>query len=148
MMGKDIRWHQRFSNYNKALAQLEKAVRLSKERELSDLEQQGIIQAFEYTHELAWNTMKDYFEYQGDSSIKGSRDATRAAFKAEIITNGEDWMDMIRSRNKTSHTYNQETADEIYEAIVDHYFEVFKQFQQKMEGIRSGEQGEIFSEEL
>ena len=147
-MGKDIRWHQRFSNYNKALAQLEKAVRLSKERELSDLEQQGIIQAFEYTHELAWNTMKDYFEYQGDSSIKGSRDATRAAFKAEIITNGEDWMDMIRSRNKTSHTYNQETADEIYEAIVDHYFEVFKQFQQKMEGIRSGEQGEIFSEEL
>lgn len=147
-MKKDIRWQQRFSNYNKALAQLEKAVKLSKERELSDLEQQGIIQAFEYTHELAWNTMKDYFEYQGDRSIKGSRDATRAAFKAEIITNGEDWMDMIRSRNKTSHTYNQETADEIYEAIVDHYFEAFKQFQQKMEGIRSGEQGEIFSEEL
>ncbi|MCO6489555.1 MAG: nucleotidyltransferase substrate binding protein [Phaeodactylibacter sp.] len=147
-MGKDIRWQQRFSNYNKALAQLEKAVKLSKERELSDLEQQGIIQAFEYTHELAWNTMKDYFEYQGDSSIKGSRDATRAAFKAEIITNGEVWMDMIRSRNKTSHTYNQETADEIYEAILDHYYEAFKQFQQKMEGIRSGEQGEIFNEEL
>ena len=147
-MKKDIRWHQRFSNYNKALAQLAKAVKLSKERALSDLEQQGIIQAFEYTHELAWNTMKDYFEYQGDSSIKGSRDATRAAFKAEIITNGEDWMDMIRSRNKTNHTYNQETADEIYKAIVDHYYEAFKQFQQKMEGIRSGEQGEIFSEEL
>ncbi|MCB0615522.1 MAG: nucleotidyltransferase substrate binding protein [Lewinellaceae bacterium] len=84
----------------------------------------------------------------GDSSIEGSRDVTRAAFKAEIITNGEDWMDMIRSRNKTNHTYNQETADEIYKAIVDHYYEAFKQFQQKMEGIRSGEQGEIFSEEL
>ena len=147
-MKKEIRWQQRFSNYNKALAQLEKAVKLSKERELSDLEQQGIIQAFEYTHELAWNTMKDYFEYQGDSSINGSRDATRAAFKAEIITNGEDWMDMIRSRNKTSHTYNQETADEIYKAIVDHYFEAFKKKKKKMEGIRSGEQGEIFSEEL
>ena len=147
-MEKDIRWQQRFSNFNKAFAQLEKAVKLSKERQLSDLEQQGIIQSFEYTHELAWNTMKDYFEYQGDSSIKGSRDATRAAFKTGIITNGEDWMDMIRSRNKSSHTYNQETADEIFEAIQDHYYEAFKQFQRKMESIRSGEQGEIFSEEL
>lgn len=147
-MKKDIRWQQRFSNYNKALGQLEKAVHLSKERELSDLEQQGIIQAFEYTHELAWNTMKDYFEYQGDSSIRGSRDATRAAFKAEMITNGEDWMDMIRSRNKTSDTYNQETADEIFKAIVDHYYVAFKQFQQKMEEIKRGEQGEIFSTEL
>lgn len=142
-MEKDIRWQQRLSNYNKAFAQLEKAVKLSRERKLSDLEQQGIIQAFEYTHELAWNTMKDYFEYQGDSSIKGSRDATRAAFKVEIITNGEEWMDMIRSRNKTSHTYNQETADEIFNAIVDHYYKAFKQFQQKMKEIKSGEQGEI-----
>lgn len=148
MVNEDIRWHQRFSNFNKALAQLGKAVKLSEERRLSELEQQGIIQSFEYTHELAWNTLKDYFEYQGDSSIKGSRDATRAAFKADIITNGEDWMDMIRSRNKSSHTYNQETADEIYEAIVDHYYKAFKQFQRKMEGIRSGEQGEIFSKEL
>lgn len=147
-MEKDIRWQQRFLNFNKALAQLEKAVKLSKERALSDLEQQGIIQSFEYTHELAWNTMKDYFEYQGDSSIKGSRDATRAAFKAEIITNGEDWMDMIRSRNKSTHTYNQETADEIYEAIVGHYYEAFRQFQRKMEDMLSGEKGEIFSEEL
>ena len=147
-MRKDIRWQQRLSNYNKALAQLEEAVKLSKERKLSDLEQQGIIQAFEYTHELAWNTMKDYFEYQGDSSIKGSRDATRAAFKAKIITNGEEWMDMIRSRSKTSHTYNQETADEIFNAIVDYYYRAFKQFQQKMKEIESGERGETFSKEL
>lgn len=147
-MRKDIRWQQRLSNYNKALAQLEEAVKLSKERKLSDLEQQGIIQAFEYTHELAWNTMKDYFEYQGDSSIKGFRDATRAAFKAKIITNGEEWMDMIRSRSKTSHTYNQETADEIFNAIVDYYYRAFKQFQQKMEEIENSERGETFSKEL
>jgi nucleotidyltransferase substrate binding protein (TIGR01987 family) len=148
MNDKDIRWHQRFSNFNKAFAQLEMAVKLSKERALSDLEQQGVIQSFEYTHELAWNTIKDYFQYQGDSSIKGSRDATRAAFKAGIIINGEDWMDMIGSRNKTSHTYNKETADEIFEAIVNHYYEAFKQFQQKMKDIWSGEQGEIFTERL
>lgn len=148
MSNEDIRWHQRFSNFNKALAQLENAVVLSKERALSDLEKQGVIQSFEYTHELAWNTMKDYFEYQGDASIKGSRDATRAAYKFTLITNGEDWMDMIRSRNKTSHTYNKETAEEIFSAIVGDYYRAFKQFQRKMEEIRSGEQDEIFTEEL
>ncbi len=148
MSNQDIRWRQRFSNFNKALAQLEKAVKLSEKRSLTELEQQGIIQSFEYTHELAWNTMKDYFEYQGDSSIKGLRDATRAAFKVDIISNGDHWMDMIRSRNKTSHTYNKETADEIYEAIVGAYYHAFKKFQAKMENLRSSEQDKIFSAEL
>jgi len=84
-MGEDIRWLQRFSNYKKALSQLEKAVDLSNERELSDLEKQGLIQGFEFTHELAWNTFKDYLVYQGDGSLKGSRDATRSAFQLVSI---------------------------------------------------------------
>ena len=57
----DIRWQQRFSNFQKALEQLEKAINLSEERELSNLEKQGLIQAFEFTHELSWNVMKDFF---------------------------------------------------------------------------------------
>jgi nucleotidyltransferase substrate binding protein (TIGR01987 family) len=71
----DIRWKQRFSNYTNALEQLQEAVDLSCERELSMLEKQGLIQAFEYTHELAWNVMKDFLEYQGNQNVKGSRDA-------------------------------------------------------------------------
>lgn len=76
----DTRWEQRFANYQKALHQLRMAVKLSVERGLSDLEVQGMIQAFEYTQELAWNVMKDYLEYQGVFSIVGSRDAIREAF--------------------------------------------------------------------
>nr|WP_232424788.1 nucleotidyltransferase substrate binding protein [Algoriphagus resistens] len=79
-MEQDIRWHQRLENYSKAFGQLEKAVSLSKKCELSDLEEQGLIQAFEFTHELSWNLLKDYLIFQGNSSITGSRDATRGPF--------------------------------------------------------------------
>lgn len=122
---KEVRWHQRFSNYKKALTQLTDAVELAQERELSELEQQGLIQAFEYTHELAWNTIKDFLEYRGTSDIFGSRDATRAAFNLGLIKEGAIWMDMIQSRNKTSHTYDEETANEIASAIVENYFAEF-----------------------
>ena len=106
-MTQDIRWHQRLSNYIKALDRLNKAVDLASKRALSELEQQGLIQSFEFTHELAWKVMKDYFYYQGNVEIRGSRDATREAFSFNIISNGEIWMDMIISRNKTSHTYDE-----------------------------------------
>lgn len=133
MQQEDIRWLQRFSNFKKAYAQLEKAVNLSKERPLSELEGQGLIQAFEFTHELAWNVMKDYFEYQGNPNLAGSRDATREAFRMNLIENGDDWMEMIKSRNKTSHTYNEEVALEITDKIINEYTPLFEIFYQKME---------------
>src|ERR1700720_3970323 len=104
-MGEDIRWLQRLSSYHKALNQLEEAVELSKKRTLSKLEKQGLIQCFEYTHELAWKTLKDFLESQAIVEVFGSRDAIREAFKLEIITNGEVWMSMIKSRNQTFHMY-------------------------------------------
>ena len=85
MSGIDVRWEQRLDNYGKALAQLQSAVALSQTRALSELEQQGLIQAFEFTHELAWNVMKDYFFDQGASQITGSRDATRQAFSTGLV---------------------------------------------------------------
>lgn len=136
---KDIRWHQRLSNYNKALVQLNKAFELSKERELTELEQQGLIQSFEFTHELAWNVMKDFFYNQGNAEIYGSRDATREAFKFGLITNGEVWMDMIISRNKTTHTYDEETASKIVQNILRDYVILFKAFSKKMQEIKEGE---------
>ena len=120
-MNNGIRWQQRFSNYNKALQQLGNAVALSGERELSDLEKQGMIQTFEYTHELAWTTLKDFFEYKGQKDIYGSSDASRKAFQFGVVEDGEGWMDMIQSRNKTSHTYNRETAEEIVTAVTASY---------------------------
>ncbi len=144
MSKKDIRWVQRLSNFNMAFIRLEDAVRQAKDRKLSDLEEQGLIKAFEFTHELAWNVMKDYFEYQGIAGITGSRDAIREAFNTGLIEDGQTWMDTIKSRNETAHTYNQEVAEEISENIIYKYFEIFSAFREKMEEIRSGEQGGIF----
>lgn len=134
----DIRWKQRLNNFSRALIQLENAVKLAEERKLSDLEKQGLIQAFEFTHELSWNVMKDYFEYQGAADlITGSRDATKEAFNKGIIHKGEEWMDMIKSRNKTSHTYDLNVADSIVEKILNSYFSQFKNFEQKMTELAS-----------
>jgi nucleotidyltransferase substrate binding protein (TIGR01987 family) len=128
-METDIRWKQRLSNYKNALSQLKKFI--DKEH-LNELEEQGLIQAFEFTHELAWNLMKDYFEYQGNTNITGSRDAIREAFNKGLIEDGEGWMEMIASRNKSSHTYNESIVKEIREKIFKSYFNLFNDFQNKM----------------
>lgn len=155
-MNQDIRWHQRFSNYLKALLKLEQAIEYlnnvlnddelnrknseDSEYVLDEIIKEGLIQRFEYTHELAWNVMKDYAEYQGNNTVGGSRDATREALQLKIIENGEVWMDMIQSRNKTTHTYNESTANEIYKKVIDDYFPLFLAFRTRMEEKRSAEQ--------
>lgn len=127
MNSQDIRWIQRFKHFTKALLQLEQAVELSRTRALSDLEKQGLIQAFEYTHELAWKTLKDFLEDKGVYNLYGSRDSTREAFKRGLIDDGEVWMDMIKSRNLSLQTYNQEIADAIAGRIVERYVTAFQQ---------------------
>ncbi len=133
MTHQDIRWQQRFANYKKALQQLQSAVELRHQRTLSNLEKQGVIQAFEFTHELAWNVLKDYLQDQGNQNIKGSKDATREAFKVELIADGEPWMAMIQSRNISSHTYNEHIAEALVEAIVEQYFPLLVALQTEME---------------
>ena len=136
-MNTKIRWQQRFTNFSKALRQLELAVELSKERPLSNLEEQGLIQAFEFTHELAWNVLKDYFAFQGNPDITGSRDASREAFRRGLIEDGEGWMEMIKSRNQSSHTYNQEIAEGIAEKIANSYISLFLDLEVKMNQLKN-----------
>jgi nucleotidyltransferase substrate binding protein (TIGR01987 family) len=121
----DIRWMQRFETYKRVLLKLNEAVQLANSRGLTELEKQGLIQSFEYTHELAWNLMKDYLSYQGIQDIVGSRDASRHAFNKGLVMEGEIWMEMIKSRNLTSHTYSQDIADNIVEKIKSHYIDAF-----------------------
>ncbi len=132
MVDKDIRWLQRLSNFEKAYRQLDEAVALSQTRALSELEKQGVIQAFEYNYELAWNVIRDYFRWQGNSGITGSRDAIREAFANGLIDEGEQWMQMLKDRNRTSHTYNEETAREMLKNILELYHPLFSGFQQRM----------------
>ena len=131
-MQNDIRWKQRFYNYQKALVQLTKFI---EKGELSELEEQGIIKAFEYTYELAWNVIKDYYEEQGEVSIQGSRDALRLAFQRGLIADGDNWMKMIKSRIASVHTYNLEIAQQINQDIHDIYFQLFIELKEKMESL-------------
>ena len=127
----DIRWKQRFSNYLRAFQTLVEAVALAQTRELSKLEQQGLIQGFEFTHELAWNVLKDYLEDKGIIGLIGSKDATRAAFKNGLIEQGDDWMKMIQARNLTVHTYNSETAQKIVDDILERFYPAFDSMARK-----------------
>ena len=135
MLTPDIRWQQRLANYSKALDRLNEAVQLAQQRPLSELEKQGLIQAFEFTHELAWNVMKDYFVYQGNNNITGSRDAIREAFKQGLVSDGEGWMETIKSQNQTSNTYNQTVADDIAKKVCESYHTLFNAFHKRMQNL-------------
>ena len=128
MNAQDIRWVQRFSNYQRALRRLEQAVELATDRELSDLEKDGVIHAFKYTFQLVSTTLQDYLKEQSEE-IHGPRDAFQLAFNRDIIENGQIWMDMIDSRKESIHTYNEDTAEKIYRKIVDIYFVEFMAFE-------------------
>lgn len=132
-MEQDVRWKQRFENYEKALSQLTKFI---EKGDLNELELQGIIQSFEYTYELAWNVMKDFLKFKGNQNVFGSRDAITESFKNGIITDGEGWMNMFKDRNQTSHTYNEEVVNEIYQNILKNYFQLFVDFKTKMQSIQ------------
>lgn len=139
MTNQDVRWIQRYQHFCKAFAQLEKAILLASQRPLTELEEQGLIQAFEYTHELAWNVLKDFLEERGAARLYGSKDSTREAFKRGLIEKGEVWMDMIRKRNLSSHTYNLDTAREIVSAVREQYYPELKLLLNRLKSLIEGE---------
>ncbi len=131
-MTQDIRWQQRFQNYEKAFAQLTEFI---EKGNLNKFEEQGLIKSFEYTHELAWNVMKDFLTEEGIKDVFGSKSATKQAFNKGLIQSGQIWMDMIESRNQSVHTYNQETADRIANNIVYNYYTLLTAFRDKMKSL-------------
>lgn len=132
----DIRWMQRFDSFVRALSQLEEACALAASRPLTRLEEQGLIQAFEFTHELAWKTLKDFLESRGARDLYGSKDTTREAFRSGLVNDGDTWMDMIASRNLTSHTYDEGTASRISARILGSYCGEFKSLRAAMERLK------------
>ena len=133
MINTDIRWKQRLYNYKRAHLQLQNGVALMRQRELSNLEKQGLVQAFEFTYELAWKMLKEYLSWQGIKEITGSRDAIREAFAHELIDDGEAWMNMLVDRNQTSHTYNEATVEEILTNIDQRYAKQFFVLREKFD---------------
>ena len=116
----DIRWKQRFENFNKAFNQLKE---FTEQPELNKFEKQGLIQCFEYTFELAWKVLKDYLEFDG-FEVKTPRKAIQTAFHIDLIKNGHIWIDALQKRNLMAHTYDEETADKAEKLIKTDYFKV------------------------
>jgi len=141
MENKDIRWQQRFENYRKVLTRLRQAVQIlsfgeNRDDAIDYLLKEGLIQRFEYTHELAWKVMKDYAEYQGYTDIRGSRDAFRLALQMGIIDDAR-WMESIADRNLTSHNYDEEIAQDVYDAIMTKYYPLLIKFEETMMSLLS-----------
>ncbi len=134
MTNQDIRWKQRFSNFNKAFKQLERFVAVEN---LNELEKQGLIKAFEYTYELSWKTLQDILIEKGYLGILGPKPVIEQSFRDGYIQDGNGWMRMHKSRNLTSHTYDEQTAEEIIHNIRIEYFFLFENLKDKLENEQS-----------
>ena len=131
----NIRWRQRLATFQRALGRLEEVVTLQRQRQLSPLEKDGMIQRFEYTQELAWKVLKNYIEYQGGERLAGSRDTIRQAFALGIITNADPWFDMLESRNETSHVYDEDTENDVIDKITMTYLPIMMELKKRMSSI-------------
>jgi nucleotidyltransferase substrate binding protein (TIGR01987 family) len=121
------RWLYRFDNFKRAFLLLQEGMEIKRTKELSPLEREGIIQRFEYTWELSWKTLKDYLEAEGIVFEKITpASVLRSALEANIINNGDMWMNALDSSNKMSHTYDIKTFESVVQDIHHHYFELFK----------------------
>ncbi|MBN6069261.1 nucleotidyltransferase substrate binding protein [Aggregatibacter actinomycetemcomitans] len=132
MQQDDVRWKQRFENYKRALNQLETALHEYADTNL-DIIKEGIIQRFEFTHELAWKLMQDILQAEGVVDILGSRTATRMAFNRGLIQQGDIWLEMVKSRNITVHTYDEKILAQEFSKIMTLYLPLFLQFKQRVE---------------
>jgi nucleotidyltransferase substrate binding protein (TIGR01987 family) len=124
----DVRWKQRFENFEKAYRLFREIFVDGNPQELSDLEQTGGVQRFEFTFELAWKTLKDYLIHQGVGTDElTARPTIKEGFAARILTDGKTWIDMLETRNKLAHTYDEQTFRHEIKRIVTHYPPAFEQ---------------------
>ena len=127
-MARDIRWKQRFQNFDRAVMLLREPLERGIET-LSDLEKEGTIQRFEFALELAWKTLKDYLEYEGHVVQPVTpRSVIKEAFAAKILPDGQVWIDMLDHRNVLSHTYDAATFEQAVLAIHDRYHSAIERY--------------------
>ncbi|MBW8349603.1 nucleotidyltransferase substrate binding protein [Bacillus sp. IITD106] len=125
---KDIRWRQRFENFEKSYKLLEKYAKVEFK---SEIEKAGIIQFFKMTFELAWKVQKDYLESEG-FNVKSPRETIKQAFQIGLIENGHEWMDALSKRNLTTHTYDEAFADKFVKEIQQEFYPIFKSLYEKL----------------
>jgi nucleotidyltransferase substrate binding protein (TIGR01987 family) len=124
----DIRWQQRFQNFEKALLSLNG---IQGDRVFSDIEIDGFIQRFEITFELAWKVLQDYFYEQGYTEYKEPKKVLTKAFQDGLFEEGELWLSMLEDRNILTHVYDYNKSREVFEHIKNQYFHLLNQFYER-----------------
>ncbi len=124
-MNNELRWKQRFQNFEKAFLLLDDVIDTDL-NDFSQLEKEGLVQRFEKLIELSWKVLKDYLENQGNDDVENGKKAIRQAFVDGIITNAEEWMETLPKRNLTSHTYNEDILKETVEYIQDKFYPIVR----------------------
>ncbi len=126
------RWQQRLQNYKKSIINLEETIQYINQNGINKIYTMALIQAFEICFELAWKTMKDYLEYNGIKT-ETPREAIKSAFSSNLINDGQNWIEMMEARNKTSHTYKETFANELANDILKTYSVLLKSFETTMD---------------
>ncbi len=124
---RDIRWLQRYDNFHRACGRLNSVTDAHELSALTELEQEGLIQRFEYTFELAWKTMQDLLEYKGYEFVKGPNGTIRMALEDRLVTDHDGWRRMARARTMSAHTYDGEEVETIVEDIFRVYAALLSQ---------------------
>lgn len=127
IISQDIRWKQRFQNYEKAFKRLSHAIEVVKSAPDDDLLQSGLVQTYEYTFELAWKTLKDYLTLEG-FEVRSPRETIRQGFQSGYIMNGEDWLQTLADRNLTTYIYDDEIIAQVLSDIFERYFFLLQDF--------------------
>ncbi len=132
------RWIERLTTFKNAIARLCEIIDIYKQRPLNSFENDSLIKRFEFTYEMAWKLMMSYEKENGITELMGSKDVVRRAFAMSLIENGETWLEMIDDRNKTSHLYDEEMAEDVIDDIVHTYYPLFLELRNKMDVLANG----------
>lgn len=131
---KDVRWKQRFQNYEKAYLSLMESAKALADEPDNRFIQDSLIQRYEYTIELAWKTLKDYLEELGFVGVTSPKKVVRKAYQENIITEADKWMNALNDRNRTSHAYEEAMANAVATAIVENHIALFRDLYMALEG--------------
>ena len=134
-MNNDQRWRQRFQNFSNAYQTFCRVLERYDKNQEDEVTQLALVQAFEFTFELAWKTMKDYLENKGYDQAKNSKQTIRTAFQAELISDAETWMGAIEKRNLASHAYNSVILGETIAFIHKEFYPIVKKLHEDLKNI-------------
>ena len=101
--------------------------------DLSELEQEGLVQRFEYTFELSWKVMQDLLIFKGYEFMLGPNGTLKMAFEDGLISDHDGWRQMTKSRNMLILVYDEEEADAIVRLIFSRYAPLLKSLDEKLD---------------